>query len=251
MTFGRALTPPYVALGVFLAGLLGGIVLWQSGLDIRLQAWLWLNYKQGFNDIMRLLGQLGLGRTQLTVCMVIALAWALRLHNRDSEGRRRMLVWRMLFGCMEQMLLWLRGRFLWAGSWAKLPYGPRMVMAVVPLLGLAGLAQLVMKMLIGRPRPKVLFFYGGDPFAVHPLSFEARYWSLPSGHSASTFAAMVWLGLAFPRLRVPLLAVALVFSCSRFLAVTPHYLGDVVAGAGLGAAIAMALFAAMGGKQRA
>lgn len=246
----RLFTPSYVALGVFLAGLLAGMVLWQTGADIRLQAWLWLNYHHGFNTLMHLLGEFGLGRSQLMACAAGALAWALVRHNRETSGRRRMLVWRMLAGCVEQMGLWLRGKWVWAGSWGGLERGPRVLLAAVPLLGLAGLAQLLMKCAIGRPRPKMLFFYGGDPFAVKPFHLEARYWSFPSGHSTSTFAVLVWLALCFPRWRVPALVLAAVLSCSRFLAVTPHYLGDVVAGAGLGAAIALGVYAAMGGKKR-
>lgn len=250
MSFGRFSAPSWVALGVFLGALLASLVLWQTGVDVRLQAWLWLNYSQDFNSWMRILSSFALGRTQLMVCLSAALVWALILHDRESEGRRRALVWRMFLGVVEQLWLWVRGRWVWASCWARVALGPRVLMAVVPLLALTGLAQLLMKFVIGRPRPKVLFFYGGDPFVVKPFHFEARFWSLPSGHSASTFAVLVWLALWFPRWRVPALAVALVFSSSRFLAVTPHYLGDVVAGAGLGAAIAMALFAAMGGRTR-
>ena len=132
-----------------------------------------------------------------------------------------------------------------AKSWDGVTVGPKVFLAVVPLLGLTGLVQLLMKFVIGRPRPKMLFFKGMDPFDVQPFGLKASYWSFPSGHSASTFAVLVWLALWFPKWRVPALVAATVLSASRFLAVTPHYLGDVVSGAGLGAAIALAVYAAM------
>ena len=80
--------------------------------------------------------------------------------------------------------------------------------------------------------------HGGNPYALQPFSFDATWYSFPSGHACSTFAIAVWLGLAFPRWRWPLLALATLTSVSRFLALTPHYAGDVIAGAALGAAVA-------------
>jgi membrane-associated phospholipid phosphatase len=39
-------------------------------------------------------------------------------------------------------------------------------------------------------------------------------------------------------------------SVSRFLAVTPHYAGDVVAGAGVGAAVALAVWNWQAGRTK-
>lgn len=234
----------YVAGG----GMLVGACMWASGLDVAITDWLWVNYHQDFNDGMRVLGFLGQGRIQIWACVVIGLIWALRRRGRENGLA---LGWRLVTGIFEQALLWLTGRWKWASRWQGVTVGPRMLLAVVPLLALSGLAQVVLKMLVGRPRPKETLWNGVDPYSVHPLTFDASFWSLPSGHAVSTFALAVWLALAFPHLRWVFGGFAVVLAGSRFLAITPHYLGDVVAGAGIGAGMALALYALMhGGRGR-
>jgi undecaprenyl-diphosphatase len=64
---------------------------------------------------------------------------------------------------------------------------------------------------------------------------------MPSGHASTAFAAALAVGLAHPRLRWPLLALAALVALSRvWLGV--HYLTDVIAGAALGAAVAAGLW---------
>ncbi len=64
---------------------------------------------------------------------------------------------------------------------------------------------------------------------------------MPSAHASTAFAAAVAAGLVHPRLRWPLLALAALIALSRvWLGV--HYLTDVIAGAALGAAIALAVW---------
>ena len=64
--------------------------------------------------------------------------------------------------------------------------------------------------------------------------------SFPSGHATVSFACATVLALAVPRLRVPLYALATLISLSRVY-VGVHYPLDVLAGAALGVAIAIAL----------
>jgi membrane-associated phospholipid phosphatase len=91
-----------------------------------------------------------------------------------------------------------------------------------------------LKVWIERDRPPV-----SDP-DPEPLVETPSTYSFPSGHATVSFACATVLALAVPRLRVPLFVLAVLISYSRvYLGV--HYPGDVLAGAVLGVAIAIAL----------
>jgi undecaprenyl-diphosphatase len=86
-----------------------------------------------------------------------------------------------------------------------------------------------------RPRPSLV-----DP-EVHPLVAVPHSYAMPSGHAATAFAAAVAVGLVHQRLRAPLLALAAMIAISRvWLGV--HYLTDVLAGAAVGALVAIPLW---------
>ena len=96
-------------------------------------------------------------------------------------------------------------------------------------IALPGLVITVAKRLIGRVRPSDL-----GPFAYEPLSWRACYASLPSGHATSVFAALVAIGIVWPRARPILWCYALLIAASRIV-VSAHYPSDVLAGALCGA----------------
>jgi undecaprenyl-diphosphatase len=96
-------------------------------------------------------------------------------------------------------------------------------------IGLTGLADTIVKRIIGRVRPSDL-----GAFAYEPLSWRSEYASFPSGHTANGFATLVAVGLIFPRARPALWVYALVIAASRVVG-TAHFLSDVVAGAAFGA----------------
>ena len=73
-----------------------------------------------------------------------------------------------------------------------------------------------------------------------PLLEAPSTYSFPSGHATVSFACATVLALAVPRLRWPLFALAALISFSRVY-VGVHYPFDVLAGALLGVAIAIAL----------
>ena len=85
-----------------------------------------------------------------------------------------------------------------------------------------------------RDRPPV-----ADPIP-EPLVETPSTYSFPSGHATVSFACATVLALAVPRLRVPLYALAVLISFSRVY-VGVHFPLDVIAGAVLGVAIAIAL----------
>jgi undecaprenyl-diphosphatase len=96
-------------------------------------------------------------------------------------------------------------------------------------IALTGLADTIIKRIIGRVRPSEL-----GPFAFEPISWRSEYASFPSGHSTNVFATLVAIGLIFPRARPFLWAYALVIAASRVI-VSAHFPSDVLAGAAFGA----------------
>lgn len=107
---------------------------------------------------------------------------------------------------------------------------PRATFAALGAVAAAGILVTVFKELFDRARPPVA---GIEAVGVIPDSA-----SFPSGHSATAFAAAVAVGLFYPRLRTPLLALAAVVALSRvYLGV--HYASDVLAGSLLGALLGL------------
>lgn len=120
---------------------------------------------------------------------------------------------------------------------------PAALVATVAYFAAAGIAE-GLKAAIGRPRPPV-----ADP-SIHPLVALPGSGSMPSGHAATAFAAALAAALVHPRLRFPLLALAGLVAISRvWLGV--HYLSDVLAGAALGSAVAVAAWLTLRAVARA
>jgi membrane-associated phospholipid phosphatase len=107
---------------------------------------------------------------------------------------------------------------------------------VFTAIALPGLFDTIIKRLIGRARP----YIGGDADPFHYLLFVWRpdYASLPSGHATNVFAALVAVGLVWPRLRAIMLIYALIIAASRVI-ILAHYPSDVIAGAVVGSAGAL------------
>lgn len=89
----------------------------------------------------------------------------------------------------------------------------------------ASAVSLILKLLLGRARPYLLFhedmygFYG-----YHPDKF---YWSLPSGHVATIMAVMFSMMILFPRFRIVFGLFGLSVMTTRVI-LTYHYLSDVL-----------------------
>jgi len=62
----------------------------------------------------------------------------------------------------------------------------------------------------------------------------------PSGHAQTAFALAASLTILFPRWGVPLFVAATAVGISRII-LTSHYLSDVIAGAGIGILLTMAV----------
>ena len=98
----------------------------------------------------------------------------------------------------------------------------------------ADLLAIAIKAMTDRPRP-----FETVPEA-DPLLAGTVGNSLPSGHAATSFAGFLLLALFVGRARSVLFALAVLISFSRVY-VGVHYPLDVVAGAALGTAVALAL----------
>jgi membrane-associated phospholipid phosphatase len=95
--------------------------------------------------------------------------------------------------------------------------------------GFAALCANILKHAIGRPRPK--FMHAGN-LDLSPVS-GSGWDSFPSGHAAAACAVATVLATRFPRVRWPILAVAVAIAMSRIIRGS-HYLTDVAGGAVLG-----------------
>ncbi len=129
-----------------------------------------------------------------------------------------------------------REHTVWRG--ASLRLVAERALYVFAAVALSGIADQVLKHVIGRARPRLLRVDG--PFHFEPFSIVDVLASFPSGHTTSAFAAGVALGLIRPAWRGRLLAAACLIGASRVL-VGAHYPSDVVGGAALGTAVSLAL----------
>ena len=125
--------------------------------------------------------------------------------------------------------------FSWSRPWLWTRVGAAILLAE----GVSG----ALKPAIERDRPPVS---SPDP---EPLLETPTTFSFPSGHATVSFACATVLALAVPRLRWPLFALAVLIAWSRVY-VGVHYPGDVLAGAVLGVAIAIALRMLAGALRR-
>jgi undecaprenyl-diphosphatase len=94
----------------------------------------------------------------------------------------------------------------------------------------------VLSALVDRPRPFV-----ADPSAVHLFARHAADAGFPSDHATASFAIAVAILLRSRRWGYVTLAMAVVLSVGR-VAMGLHYPSDVIAGAALGSATAIALY---------
>jgi len=88
-----------------------------------------------------------------------------------------------------------------------------------------------LKVLIGRSRP-IIYEALNATFFV-PGTFESVFNSMPSGHTAVSFAGLVMLGMLTPRIKWATWTLAILIGLSRVY-VGAHWVGDVIFGAFIG-----------------
>jgi lipid A 4'-phosphatase len=115
--------------------------------------------------------------------------------------------------------------------------------AVIPLLlftavGVSGIVADILKVLVGRARPKLLFLDGTYDFTW--FGWHADHWSFPSGHAATAAALMTALWCLWPRPLWLYVALAALVAVARVVT-GQHYLSDVIAGAIIGVLVTRGL----------
>jgi membrane-associated phospholipid phosphatase len=103
------------------------------------------------------------------------------------------------------------------------------------IVAVSGLLVDVIKIIVGRLRPDMLFDQGIYGFVGHHMGSEFN--AMPSGHSATVFALSVALTLLYPRYKFAFIAIAVTVGASRVI-LNYHYLSDVLVGSLLGGLIA-------------
>lgn len=112
-------------------------------------------------------------------------------------------------------------------------------LALVLSLAASGLLVTLLKIMVGRYRPRAWVhqgIYSFDPFGV-----AYSKCSFPSGHSQTIFAVMVSLAFIFPKGRWIFLGLALLVSATR-IALTNHFISDVIVGAYIGTLMAILFY---------
>jgi len=115
--------------------------------------------------------------------------------------------------------------------------GPiRHIASIFIIVAAAGLADDVLKIVFGRARPYL--WLAGDDSGFGLLRYSAKFASFPSGHTTTSTAAALVFGALLPRGKYWFLLAALLIGLSRIV-LDVHYLSDVIAGALLGAGVAL------------
>lgn len=124
---------------------------------------------------------------------------------------------------------WFNIKFLTRDAYTKLKNSNAFL--VLCSLCMSGVIVEVLKFVIGRMRPKFFDLLGLDGF----YPFTTNYWfnSMPSGHTALSFAGLVMLGMLMPRFKWLTWGLAIVIAVSR-VAIGAHWPTDVILGAFIG-----------------
>jgi undecaprenyl-diphosphatase len=144
--------------------------------------------------------------------------------------------------------LWMRGATRLGDGWFYAVAALGLLLAgrrALPVLAAAALSAafansliVVLKRRFRRSRPCEA---GHPAYGVRPPEYFAfDEFSFPSGHALNAFAVSTVLALQFP-LAAPLFALVAASIAASRVVMGLHYLSDVVVGAGIGSAIALAV----------
>lgn len=88
-----------------------------------------------------------------------------------------------------------------------------------------GLICLLLKMALGRARPRLLL--DGQMYGFYGLKWNPNFWSLPSGHTTTIMSVIFGLCILFPRYFYWFILLGIAVALSRVF-LSHHYLSDVL-----------------------
>ncbi len=226
--FRASIFLPSLALISLLAAALFLLMGWDYPIQLKIEA----NDTQYWNNIWRTISLFGLGKIQAAGCFIALYFYIGRQYPFFS-------FWKLVFKStlLTYLRLW-RNRAQPISEMKNWPKPAQALFSAVPIMFVVGTICAVLKISIGRPRPKMLLWHNETAF--HWLDGTlGRYQSMPSGHVMTTFALLTVLWPHFPKLRWPLLAYGILSAVARVMAMTTHYVSDVLVGAALGIALAL------------
>jgi len=107
---------------------------------------------------------------------------------------------------------------------------------------LSNLVIEILKSLLGRARPKLL--YSQDLFGFTFLSFTNAFKSFPSGHACTIGAICGAVACFYPRATFFLTSLALLLAFTRII-LAQHYLSDIIAGVAAGILLSQWIYGIM------
>jgi len=119
------------------------------------------------------------------------------------------------------------------------PLFSQKMLYLLSIIILSGLVVDIIKIIVSRVRPAMLFEHDMYGFVWFKLGYEFN--SLPSGHSATAFALCIGLSLLFPRYKYLFILIALLVVMSRVV-LTCHYLSDILLGSLFGWLTALIIY---------
>jgi membrane-associated phospholipid phosphatase len=140
--------------------------------------------------------------------------------------------WTLVPTGVAGLLLLVAGRYVLSGHRlvAMTNWLASALLFVFTSVAVSGIVTNIIKVIVGRGRPKLLDQTGLTGF--DPFTLDAGFHSFPSGHTNTAFAVAFAVSFLIPPWRGGLLAVASVVGFSR-VAVNAHFVTDVIAGAAL------------------
>jgi membrane-associated phospholipid phosphatase len=185
---------------------------------------------------------IAIGSTLLMVLMMISYALVDRpvtifFQDLDPEIVQ-VFQWITKLGKSTGYLVGFAALFVFFKFFRRRPIAANRALFLFAAVALSGLTTDLIKPLVGRLRPKLLF--EANLYGFEPLRIGYEYNSFPSGHATTVFALAAALSFFFPRWRLPLFSFAAVAGLSRII-VGSHYLSDVMAGAYVGVMTVFAL----------
>jgi membrane-associated phospholipid phosphatase len=161
-----------------------------------------------------------------------------KLFHDLSQDTLDVFEWITIFGYSTGYLILSMGLYIFF-RWIRENrlYANRSLL-VFSAIAVAGLVANAIKPIAGRARP-IMFFEHGQ-YGFFPFHTDYEFNSFPSGHATAAVAVAVSLSMIWPRYRIVFMLLACLVVLSRIV-LPSHYLGDVVAGAYIGASTALIL----------